>query len=142
MKTPRHVERVEWAPHPRRPPNLAAWPFTIPAVKQIIDDGGLDIEPGVTFLVGENGSGKSTLVEAMASKYDRRGYENPFVAVTGVGGSHEDSPLSMHIAMARHRSASPAGFFLRAEMMHSFLSSVDEDESQRRSWGGEKMQER
>jgi predicted ATPase len=41
------------------------WPHTIPAVRQILTDG-LDLDPGVTFLVGENGTGKSTLVEAVA----------------------------------------------------------------------------
>jgi predicted ATPase len=111
-------------------------------VKQIIDEGGLDIAPGVTFLVGENGSGKSTLLEAIAGNYDRRGHATPYVAVTGVSGSAEDSPLGDHLRLVRHRSASPAGFFLRAEMMHGFLASVDADEQQRASWGGEKMQER
>jgi predicted ATPase len=64
---PRHLERVEWSPNPTRPPDTTAWPFTVPAIAQVIAPGGLDIAPGVTFLVGENGSGKSTLVEALAS---------------------------------------------------------------------------
>jgi predicted ATPase len=136
----RHLERVDWEPNPRRPPNLSSWPYDIPAIKDFIERGGIDIEPGVTFLVGENGSGKSTLIEAMASKYDRSGYENPFVAVTGIVGSDEDSPLGDHIRMLCHRSASPAGFFLRAEMMHSFLSNVDADPQQRASWGHSRMQ--
>ncbi|MBX3206684.1 MAG: AAA family ATPase [Labilithrix sp.] len=140
--TPRHLEYLAWTPNPRRPPKLGEWPFTIPAVRQIIDEGGLDVPSGVTFLVGENGSGKSTLVEAMAAKYDRRGFETPFVAVTGVGSSEEDSSLAEHIKLERHRHASPAGFFLRAEMMHSFLSAIDNAPSQRASWGGERMQAR
>jgi predicted ATPase len=36
------------------------WPHTIPAVRQLLTNG-LDLDPGVTFLVGENGAGKSTL---------------------------------------------------------------------------------
>jgi hypothetical protein len=51
---PRHLERIDWAPSPSRPPNTTTWPFTIPAVAQLIAQGGLDIGPGVTFLVGEN----------------------------------------------------------------------------------------
>jgi predicted ATPase len=39
----------------------AAWPATVPAVAQLIAEGGLELAPGLTFLVGENGSGKSTL---------------------------------------------------------------------------------
>jgi predicted ATPase len=38
--------------------------------------------------------------------------------------------------------ASPAGFFLRAEAMHEFLSEIDDDPTQARAWGGEKMQAR
>jgi predicted ATPase len=42
--------------------------MTVPAVAQLVRRG-LDLAPGVTFLVGENGSGKSTLVEAIAMAY-------------------------------------------------------------------------
>src|SRR6478735_7257002 len=48
----------ELAPH--------RYPRSIPAVAQVLRDG-LDLAPGVTFLVGENGSGKSTLAEAALS---------------------------------------------------------------------------
>jgi predicted ATPase len=135
-----HLQRIEWAPNPRRPPDTSRWPFTIPAVAQIIEEGGLDIPPGVTFLVGENGSGKSTLVEALAAKYSRKGFENPYVAVTGPAA--DETPLQFHLKVLTHKHASPAGFFLRAEAMHEFLSSVDDDASQRFAWGGEKMQAR
>jgi hypothetical protein len=43
----RHLERVEWAPNRGRPPELHAWPYSIPAVAQLISEGGLDIDPGV-----------------------------------------------------------------------------------------------
>ncbi len=135
-----HLERIDWAPNPRRPPDLSRWPFTIPAVVQIIAEGGLEIPAGVTFLVGENGSGKSTLVEALAAKYSRKGFETPHVSVTGPGA--DDSPLHYHLRAITHKHASPAGFFLRAEAMHGFLEGVDDDPSQRFAWGGEKMQAR
>lgn len=141
-KEPRHLLGVNWEPSPRRPPNLEKWPYTIPAIKQIIEEGGLDIPAGVTFLLGENGSGKSTLIEAIAATYDRRGHFTPHANVIGPGGSREDSPLSNHIKCETHKHASPAGFFLRAEMMHSFLSAVDDNENERASWGNESMQER
>ena len=63
---PRHLERVDWSPTPTHPPDTTAWPFTIPAVAQLIARGGLDIAPGVTFLVGENGSAR-----ARSSRYLR-----------------------------------------------------------------------
>jgi len=72
----RHFLGVDWTPNRTRPPDLEAWPFTIPAVAQMIDDGGLDLPAGVTFLVGENGSGKSTLVEALADIRTASSYED------------------------------------------------------------------
>ena len=54
--------------HPDHHLVASQWPATIPAVAQVLRDG-LDLTPGVTFLVGENGSGKSTLVEAVAVAY-------------------------------------------------------------------------
>ena len=139
---PRHLERVDWSPHPRHPPDLDSWPYTIPAVAQVVREGGFDVPPGVTFLVGENGSGKSTLLEAIAEIYPRGGHETPFAAVTGPAASEEDSPLKWHLRPRLHRFASPAGFFLRAEAMHTFLSEVDARPHESRAWGGEKLQER
>lgn len=40
--------------------------FTLPAVQSVIQAGGLELAPRVTFLVGDNGTSKSTLVEALA----------------------------------------------------------------------------
>jgi predicted ATPase len=74
---PPQLERVDWHPSAEHPPDLASWPFTIRAVLRLIEDGGFEIPPGITFLVGENGSGKSTLVEAFAAVYPRRGFETP-----------------------------------------------------------------
>ena len=139
---PRHLERIVWSPNPVRPPDLAGWPFTIPAVAKMIADGGLEISPGITFLVGENGSGKSTLVEAFASIYPRGGHATSFARVVGPEPSAEDSGLSFHLRPKLNKLASPAGFFLRAEAMHGFLGDVDATPGEARSWGGEKMQER
>ena len=138
----RHLERIEWAPSPHHPPDLNAWPFTIPAVKQIVDDGGLDVPGGVTFLIGENCSGKSTLVEAMADRYPRTGFLSNVMNTTGPGPSDEDSPLRWNIRARTARGASPAGFFLRAEVMHTFLSGIDESEAQQRGWGDESFSTR
>ena len=128
----RHLERVDWSPMKRRPPELNKWPYSIPAVAQIIADGGLEIPAGITILVGENGSGKSTIVEALAAIYPRQGFANPFAMVTGVGPSEEDSPLRFHLKAKLAHMASRAGFFLRAESMHAFIASVDRAE---KAWG-------
>jgi predicted ATPase len=61
-------------PDALRPDNLDGWPYTVPCVRELLDDGLRFTKP-ITFLVGENGSGKSTLVEAFAEAYglDARG---------------------------------------------------------------------
>lgn len=136
----RHFERVDWSPSRRRPPELRHWPYSIPAVAQIIREGGMEIPSGVTILVGENGSGKSTIVEALAAIYPRQGFENPFARVTGVGPSEEDSPLRFHLKPKLKHMASRAGFFLRAESMHAFIASIDRSDN---AWGygGNKIQQ-
>jgi predicted ATPase len=139
---PRQLERVNWHPSPQHPPDLTQWPFAIPAVAQLIQEGGLEVPPGVTFLLGENGSGKSTLVEALAAIYPRRGFETPFADKLGPGESEEDSPLRWHLRARLHRRASPAGFFLRAEAMHGYLARIDGDPRQAGAWGGEQLSTR
>ena len=138
--TERHLQRIAWAPRPGV--DLSAWPFTLPAVRQVIDDGGLDVPPGVTFLVGENGSGKSTLVEAFAAVYPRLGVDNPFLNVVGARTEREDSPLRWHLQAVTHPLASPAGFFLRSETLHDYLRAVDDTPTAQRAYGGERLTER
>jgi energy-coupling factor transporter ATP-binding protein EcfA2 len=121
----RHFERIDWSPRDDPPPDLDVWPFTIPAVAQLASEGGLELPAGITFLVGENGSGKSTLVEALAAVYPRHGYLTPFVHKTGPDPSDEDSPLRWHLRARTHAQASPAGFFLRSELMHRYLAEID-----------------
>jgi hypothetical protein len=76
----RHLERVDWVP--RGEVDLGRWPFTIPAVAQLVHDGGLEVPAGVSLLVGENGSGKSSLIEALAAAYPRP-VTSPFARVGG-----------------------------------------------------------
>lgn len=52
----------------RAPVSGDRWPLTVPAVGQVLREG-LELNAGVTLLVGENGSGKSTLVEAIAMAF-------------------------------------------------------------------------
>ena len=138
---PRHLERIDWVP--RGSVDLESWPFRIPAVRQLVTDGGFEVPPGVTVLIGENGSGKSTLVEAFAAVYPRGGAEpSRGLSVVGPGRSDEDSPLHWHLKARTHRLAAPGGFFLRAETMHSYLAQVDASEEDGRAWGNEKMHQR
>ncbi|MFC5268057.1 AAA family ATPase [Kribbella qitaiheensis] len=100
------------------------WPHTIPAVRQLLTDG-LDLDPGVTFLVGENGTGKSTLVEAIAVAYGM----SPEGGSTGARLTTRatESPLSDDLQLTRGAGASRAGFFLRAETMHGFYTYLEDN---------------
>lgn len=133
----RHLERVEWAP--RGDVDLSTWPFDLSAVAAIVDRGGLDIAPGVTFLVGENGSGKSTLVEALAAVYPRAGVATAHGNVLGTRPREDDSPLRWHLRAVTHPLASPAGFFLRTETLHDYLLEVDRAPSSARAFDGEEL---
>ncbi len=99
-----------------------AWPANIPAVAQVLCQG-LELAPGVTFLVGENGSGKSTIVEGIATAYGLppEGGSNQ--------GSHStrpsESPLGEWLLVERSPSAPRWGFFLRAETMHGYYSYLE-----------------
>ncbi|MCC3264904.1 AAA family ATPase [Arthrobacter gengyunqii] len=99
------------------------WPANIPAVAAVLDSG-LELPPGVTFLVGENGSGKSTLVEAVAAAY---GLGPEGGSVHSAHSTHgTESPLSSWISLVRQAGAAKWGFFLRAETMHGFYTFQDQ----------------
>ncbi|TCC46427.1 AAA family ATPase [Kribbella capetownensis] len=100
------------------------WPHTIPAVRQLLTDG-LDLDPGVTFLVGENGTGKSTLVEAIAVAYGL----SPEGGSTGARLTTRatESPLADELLLTRGIGGKRAGFFLRAETMHGFYTYLEDN---------------
>lgn len=107
---------------PQRFLDEAAWPATLPAVRQLLREG-LSLRPGVTFLVGENGSGKSTLVEAVAQAY----------GLNAEGGSTQanhvtrpsESPLGQALRTIRSPGPVAASYFLRAETMHGLYTYLE-----------------
>jgi predicted ATPase len=103
------------------------WPHTIPAVHQLLTDG-LDLDPGVTFLVGENGAGKSTLVEAIAVAFGL----SPEGGSTGARLSTRatESSLADELQLTRGVGGKRAGFFLRAETMHGFYTYLERNPGQ------------
>lgn len=113
------------------PADRNLWPATIPAVRQILDDG-LDLSQ-LTILVGQNGAGKSTLVEAIAEAF----------GLNVEGGTQNsrhqryanDSALGEHLQLVRGAGASGAGVFLRAETMHghfAYLEDLDREDQKKR----------
>ena len=115
-------------PNDDAPTPGSTWPTSIPAVAQVLREG-VELDPGVTFLVGENGSGKSTLVEGIAIAY----------GLSPEGGSRQarhttratESPLSDWLRIQRGVGANRWGFFLRAETMHSFYTYLEDNPSPR-----------
>ncbi|MDX2968286.1 AAA family ATPase [Kribbella solani] len=103
------------------------WPYNIPAVHQLLTDG-LNLDPGVTFLVGENGAGKSTLVEAIAVAFGL----SPEGGSTGARLSTRatESSLAGDLVLTRGVGAKRAGFFLRAETMHGFYTYLEQNPSE------------
>jgi predicted ATPase len=100
----------------------AAWPFTVPAVAQLVERG-LEFTRPVTFLVGDNGSGKSTLVEAIAEGFGldshggragtRAGRPNP--RKTPLGEVLRLETTAAGARMLGGPRLKKKGFFLRAE---------------------------
>jgi predicted ATPase len=99
-----------------------SWPATIPAVAQLLDDG-LELEAGVTLLVGENGTGKSTIVEAVAMAFGLSPEGGSVNARHSTRAS--ESALSQWIRLERSAGAPRWGFFLRAETMHGLYTYLE-----------------
>jgi len=104
------------------PPPGDDHPFTLPVVRELFARGGLGLDPGVTFLVGDNGSGKSTLLEALAVVFgmNLEGGSRDFRFST----HPERSALAEHL-VARWKRRPRADFFLRAESFHNAVTYVE-----------------
>ena len=103
------------------------WPWDIPAVRQLAADG-LDLDPGITVLVGANGSGKSTLVEAVAGCWGRQmsRIRSDWMQRASSTPSAEDSQLHLSLRLHTTPGGPNGGLFLRAERMHAQASGFSE----------------
>jgi predicted ATPase len=102
----------------REPENSAAFPFSVPAVRQL---GELEFTGPVTFFVGENGSGKSTVLEGIAAAAG--------LPAVGSMSIASDATLAAARALGRAfrlswKARSRRGFFLRAEDFFGFTKSL------------------
>jgi predicted ATPase len=96
----------------------------VPAVAQLRAEG-LDLDSGVTVLVGENGSGKSTLVEGLAAAWSRR--LTAQVHHWAPPTADEDADLGRWLELDGERPPPQGGCFLRAEAMHAHFGGLGED---------------
>jgi predicted ATPase len=116
-----------------------AYPFTLPVVTGLRAAGRLDLDPGVTFLIGENGTGKSTLIEAIAvaAGYNAEGGTRNFRFSTRA----TESPLGRHLRLVRNPGRPRDGFFLRAEASYNVATEID-NLGVAASYGGRSLHER
>ena len=108
--------------HALAPADRAAWPATLPPVRQLLEEG-LELGP-VTVVTGEIGSGKSTIIEAIARAFGL----NAEGGTTNVRLENraDDTGLADHLQLVRGAGGSRRGFFLRAETMHALFTYYEE----------------
>lgn len=105
---------------PRVDIDLDAYPFTVPAVR---DMGVLEMHADVTFFVGENGAGKSTVLEAIAVALGLPAEGGP----ASVHRSQQEvSPLQHCLKLTKGFRQARHSYFLRAESMFNVFSYMDE----------------
>ncbi len=104
-----------------RVPATSGYPFTLPAVRSLLDE--LTLHPKVTFFIGENGSGKSTLLEAIAiaAGFNAEGGGRNFRFAT----RSSESPLHACIRLVRGVRRPRDGFFLRAESYFNVATEIE-----------------
>jgi predicted ATPase len=139
--TERHVSSnggfVTWIRVDTPPPD-DGFPFDLPVVREVFARGGIELDPGVTFLVGENGSGKSTLLEALAVLFgmNLEGGSRNYRFST----KQQSMPLADHL-VARWKRRPRTDFFLRAESFYNAITYV-EGLPDGRPYGGRSLHER
>ena len=105
----------------RRGVDFGSYPYSATAVRHL---RRLELDPSVTFLVGENGSGKSTLIEAIAvtAGFNPEGGSRNF----RFASRESHSELHERLSLVRGARTPRTGFFLRAESFYNVASQVDE----------------
>jgi predicted ATPase len=98
------------------------YPFTLAVVRHLVRAGELDLDPRVTFLVGDNGTGKSTLVEALAvaAGFNAEGGSQSFRFTTRA----TESSLGEYLIL-RWNGKPRTGYFLRAESFYNVATEIE-----------------
>jgi predicted ATPase len=104
-----------------RPAAIDDYVLDIPAIRSLADTP-IDLDPHVSFFVGDNGSGKSTLIEALAvaSKLNPEGGGRLQMMSFSTRRSHSDLHKALVVERADVRPAN--AFFLRAESFFNFAT--------------------
>jgi len=99
----------------------------IPALAEV---ERLELDPHVTFLVGENGSGKSTLVEAVAVAAKLNPEGGTFMQQHSFSTRSSHSRLHERLELERGELRPLNAFFLRAESVFNLATAVERNEMQ------------
>ena len=104
-----------------RPAAIDDYVLDIPAIRSLADTP-IDLDPHVSFFVGDNGSGKSTLIEALAvaSKLNPEGGGRLQMMSFSTRRSHSELHKALVVERAEVRPAN--AFFLRAESFFNFAT--------------------
>lgn len=91
------------------------WPYNVPAIKYC---GNIEIDPELTFIIGDNGTGKSTLLETL-------GYRLQLPLINGMiaGASMEAAIKLQPYFSVEWNLETPKGFFFRAEDFGKYVVS-------------------
>src|SRR5579862_8856878 len=104
-----------------RVPSFDDYPFSIPAISTL---ERVDLDPHVTYIVGENGSGKSTLLEgiAVAAGFNAEGGTKNLSFAT----RRSESVLGSALRVVRSDRRPRTGFFLRAESFYNVATALEQ----------------
>jgi predicted ATPase len=99
------------------------YPYELSVVAAVRAAGRWDLNPAVTFLIGDNGCGKSTLVEAIAAAagFNPEGGSTSFRFTTRA----TESTLGEHLRLVRGTRRPRTGFFLRAESFYNVATEIE-----------------
>lgn len=120
------------------------YPFTLPVVRHLAAIGGLELDAGVTFLIGDNGTGKSTVIEALAVAcgFNAEGGSRSFRFATRA----TESCLGEHMVLRWGAAKPRTGYFLRAESFYNVATEIEqlerEDPGLLPAYGGRSLHER
>ena len=105
-----------------RVPDFDRYPYCIPALRNLHT---LNLNPQVTFFVGENGTGKSTLLEAVAvvEGFNPEGGSRGFHFSTRE--SHSELCECLRLSRGLRRMRRTDGFFFRAESYFNVATEIE-----------------
>jgi predicted ATPase len=117
-----HLRSIELRKIPEK--GAHRFPFTVPLIRELPQ---IQLNPRVTFFVGENGSGKSTLLEGLAIAAN--------LVTVGSDSAKSDGTLAAQGFLGRAlklvwNTRAFRGFFLRAEDFFGFTKALSVDRAE------------